>query len=179
MQPSETIFTIVNPMLLDMRFTLSEQQLHLINTPNKTLYVTFETYPNMRFNAVIDKFIKTSVGGSYPVTVIIDDSEFSLSKYDIKPGFSATVFLDVRNENSKGQVKIPITALAEDEINKRHYVWLYNSTDGVVKKRYVTSGALLGTDDITITSGIAAGDRVVSAGVYSLKNNQKVKLIDN
>jgi multidrug efflux pump subunit AcrA (membrane-fusion protein) len=45
----------------------------------------------------------------------------------------------------------------------------------IVSQRAVTVGAREG-DNIAITSGIAAGERIVVAGVHSLSDGQAVKV---
>ncbi len=177
-QPAQTIITLVNPSELDMKFTLSESLLHIINAPDKSIYVTFEPFPNVKFKGVADKIVDTSIGGGgYPVTVEIDDKEFNLEKYDIKIGFSCTIFIDVYNSDYRNMVSVPMSAVSESLSSTQKYVWVYDKDGGTVEKRNVTVGAPYGKSDIIISNGLSSGEMVVSAGVTTLQNNQKVRVI--
>jgi hypothetical protein len=52
------------------------------------------------------------------------------------------------------------------------FVWVYQ--EGVVKRRAVTVGRLT-SQGIEVTSGLTAGDQVVTAGVQQLTENQQVR----
>ena len=58
-----------------------------------------------------------------------------------------------------------------------NYVWIIKD-DGRVEQRKVSLGGLSGDDNVIILSGIEAGDRVVTAGIYKLRNGEKVRIIE-
>lgn len=177
-QPNEPIVSLINPNDVEMRFTLSESLFPLINAAAKQFYVKFEAYPNHKFKAKLTKFVNSSDGSGFPVTVKIDDPEFSVQKYNVKPGFSCTIYIEVHNLNMANLVSVPVTAVASDMQNKTDYVWVYDPTTSEVTKRIITVGGLYGTESIVVKDGLKADEEVVTAGVYSLQQGQKVKVLN-
>lgn len=176
-QPTEPIVSLINPNDVEMRFTLSESMFPLMGVPEKSFFVKFEAYPSYKFKAKLTKFVNSSTGGGFPVTVQIDDPTFSITKFNIKPGFSCTVYIEVHNADMKNLVAVPATSVASDMSSNQDYVWIYDPATEVVTKKNVTVGGLYGTSDIIITSGLTSSEEVVTAGVYSLQNGQKVKAL--
>ena len=70
-------------------------------------------------------------------------------------------------------VDLPATAVLEKD--GKTFVWVIDPAKSTVSQRAVTVGAREG-DNIAITSGIAAGERIVVAGVHSLSDGQAVKV---
>lgn len=70
-------------------------------------------------------------------------------------------------------VDFPATALLEKD--GKAFVWVIDPAKSTVSQRNVTLGPPEG-DTIVVTSGIAAGERVVIAGVHSLTPGQAVKV---
>jgi RND family efflux transporter MFP subunit len=70
-------------------------------------------------------------------------------------------------------VDLPATAILEKD--GKSFVWVVDPTKGTVLQRAVTVGAREG-DNIAVTSGISAGERIVIAGVHSLAEGQAVKV---
>jgi membrane fusion protein, multidrug efflux system len=68
-------------------------------------------------------------------------------------------------------VDLPATALLEKD--GKSFVWLVDPTKSTVSQREVTVGSREG-DRVVVTSGIAAGERIVIAGVHSLTADQQV-----
>ncbi len=56
------------------------------------------------------------------------------------------------------------------------YVWTVGDDDRVSLRR-VTLGELYGRDRVVIDSGVAPGDRVVTAGVYRLREGERVRIL--
>lgn len=176
-QPTEPVVSLINPNDLEMRFTLSESLFPLINADNKQFFVRFEAYPNYKFKAKLTRFVNSSDGSGFPVTVKIDDPTFSYEKFNIKPGFSCTVYIEVHNVDLKDLVAVPATSVAADMQSNQQYVWIYNPATTEVTKKNVTVDGLYGSSDVIIKSGLSPNEVVVTAGVYSLVEGQKVKVL--
>lgn len=176
-QPIEPVVSLINPNDLEMRFTLSESLFPLINANAKEFFVRFEAYPNHKFKAKLTKFVNSSDGSGFPVTVKIDDPTFSYEKFNIKPGFSCTIYIEVHNVALKDLVSVPATSVAADMKSNQEYVWVYDPTTTQVTKKNVTVNGLYGSSDVIITSGLTPNEEVVTAGIYSLVEGQKVKII--
>lgn len=70
-------------------------------------------------------------------------------------------------------VDLPATALLEKD--GKAFVWLVDAAKGTVSQREVTVGSREG-DRVVVAGGIAAGERIVIAGVHSLSAGQQVKV---
>ena len=49
--------------------------------------------------------------------------------------------------------------------------------DGHVVRREVTLGELYGRDRVVVDSGVEPGERVVTAGVYQLRQGERVRIL--
>ena len=56
------------------------------------------------------------------------------------------------------------------------YVWIVTG-DGHVVRREVTLGELYGRDRVVVDSGVEPGERVVTAGVYQLRQGERVRIL--
>jgi membrane fusion protein, multidrug efflux system len=73
------------------------------------------------------------------------------------------------------RIDLPLTALVEQ--GGKTFVWVTDPTSKAVALRAVTLAARTDTT-VVITEGLAAGDRVVTAGVHSLATGQVVKVLE-
>jgi RND family efflux transporter MFP subunit len=103
---------------------------------------------------------------TYAVTFAFD----APSDCHILPGMSASVSWTQQNQ-ADPVLTIPAAALntAADGSNT---VWVYNPTEKIAEQRAVTPGPLHGTAEITILSGLAEGEQVVTAGGRLIHANQ-------
>lgn len=175
----EKIFKIINPNLLEVSFTLPESDANFVMAKG-LIFIEFENYPGDKFSAKVKEMVDASVGGAgIPVTISITDKQFSPSKYLVKAGFACRVSVVIENQDSiRDYVTVPVTAIfADSDSATKKYVWVYDAQNSTVIKREVVTAGLTGTNAVVIRSGVTAGERVVTAGVYQLIDNQKVKLI--
>ena len=70
-------------------------------------------------------------------------------------------------------VLLPLTALARER--NEPAVWVVDPTSKRVKLRAVTVGRYR-EDGMTVTSGLSAGEVVVTAGVHKLRPDQEVRI---
>jgi multidrug efflux pump subunit AcrA (membrane-fusion protein) len=61
---------------------------------------------------------------------------------------------------------------------KQSYVWVIDKDSGTVARRQVTLGELA-NNGIVVTEGLKAGEWVAIAGVHSLKQEQKVRILES
>ncbi|MBH3443438.1 efflux RND transporter periplasmic adaptor subunit [Pseudomonas moraviensis] len=73
----------------------------------------------------------------------------------------------------KPRIELPLTAL--QEIDGKTRIWVIDTQDKTVNPRDV-SVVSLGDNSVVLAGGVQNGERVVSAGVNSLKPGQSVKL---
>jgi multidrug efflux system membrane fusion protein len=109
---------------------------------------------------------------TYPVDVsIIDPAK------EIRPGMVANVTFDFTDGNTaNNRIILPVNTVGEDAGGKFVFVVIpENDKVATVQKRQVKIGTLT-TDGFEITAGLKAGDKVVTAGLQTLLNGQKVGL---
>ena len=73
------------------------------------------------------------------------------------------------------RIEIPLSALYSLDDSTR--VWVVDPGKSTVSSRKVKTGRILDTA-VVVTEGLAAGDRVVTAGANLLREGQQVRLVE-
>ena len=100
---------------------------------------------------------------------------------NIQPGMTADVVLSGLPSGTSPSTRgfiIPAVAVFAGDDGAQN-VWVVNETDMTVHRTGVKAGTVTGTADITILSGLSAGDRIVVAGVTTLREGMKVSLLED
>ena len=109
---------------------------------------------------------------TYPVKLSIDN----INK-NIRPGMAANVTFIFPNMNSNTDNPIiPVKAVGEDGVG--NFVFLIESEgedQAKVVKQYVDLGELT-PDGFEVVKGLSNGQRIATAGLQTLLDNQKVRL---
>ncbi|MCK9235983.1 MAG: efflux RND transporter periplasmic adaptor subunit [Bacteroidales bacterium] len=92
------------------------------------------------------------------------------------PGMSAMVTIKYKPEQNQN-ISIPTTAMRDTENGTM--VWVYDEITQTVQERKVTVIQILNDGKIIISQGLDVGEKVVTAGVHSLSEGEKVKLISD
>lgn len=92
----------------------------------------------------------------------------------LAPGMSTSVTIHYQPESGNLSM-LPVSALVQR--NDRTYVWLYDSENEVVRLFPVEVRQVLKDGQAIVISGLRPGERIISAGVNSLKDGQKVRLL--
>jgi len=112
---------------------------------------------------VVDNQIDTSTG-TFKVK-----SEFANADGSLWPGQFVNVRVKVRTD--AGAIVVPATAVQRGPESSYAYVL---QADNTVAMKPVEPGGDAGNDNVVVTSGLAAGDRVVTEGQFRLKPGSKV-----
>ena len=170
----QTILRLVNPVSTTVEFTMPERSLWLLSDSVTRYVVRFDNYPDIRFSARLDTYAKTASDASgFPVALKISKTESE--KYGISPGMTCRVTLRAVDNSPQG-VAVPLSAIyAPSEGGS--YVWVVMADD-TVERRAVVLGDIFGQGMVSVISGVGVGEKVVVAGVYHLKNGQRVKIIN-
>ncbi|QZE13764.1 efflux RND transporter periplasmic adaptor subunit [Halosquirtibacter laminarini] len=107
--------------------------------------------------------------GLYPVTIKIDSTPKGL-----REGMVAKVKIDTDILGQHNEVRLPITSIISDQ--NKHFVYLLNPINDSVAV-VIRKPIVLGKNHrhgITIKSGIEKGDLIVTAGLQTLMEHQKV-----
>lgn len=173
------IFRLINPNDLEIKFTLPESDANMLLVP-VSYKVEFDNLKGRSFSAKVKSVIDGSVAGAgIPITLGITDPGFNASKLNIKVGFTARVIVELKDTQEwLGYTTVPLSAIftAEDDASQ-FYVWVYDDQSSSVARRRVERAGLTESDKVIIKSGLEVGENVVSAGVYSLIEGEKVKVL--
>lgn len=175
-QSGQTILRLVNPMSTTVEFTMPEKSLPLLFDSTIRFSVTFDNIPNRQFVARLDTYAKTSSDASgFPVSLKIERGE--AERYRISPGMTCQVMMHTQGKGARqSTLVVPLSAIYAPA-SGGEYVWRVTS-DGRVKLSPVTLGEVYGRDMVSITSGLAVGAEIVTAGVYKLRDGDSVKPIN-
>lgn len=175
-QSGQTILRLVNPMSTTVEFTMPEKSLPLLFDSTIRFSVTFDNIPNRQFVARLDTYAKTSSDASgFPVSLKIERGD--AERYRISPGMTCQVMMHTQGVGARqSTLVVPLSAIYAPA-SGGEYVWRVTS-DGRVKLSPVTLGEVYGRDMVSITSGLAVGAEIVTAGVYKLRDGDSVKPIN-
>jgi RND family efflux transporter MFP subunit len=111
---------------------------------------------------------------TFAVTCIMDAPE----DVNIRPGMSATVQVEFTAGagGAEGEWLIPADAVLADDSGSPT-VWKVDPVNMTVRSVKIETGGLRG-GRIVVSSGLAAGDRIVTAGVRLLQEGQKIRLLE-
>lgn len=166
----ETIVRIVKPRSTTVGFTAPESLVPALSNQATRYSVVFDAYPEVYFTAVIKSFARTSSDAlGFPVSLRLTD----VGNYAISPGMTCIAIVSVEEDSTA--VVLPLSAIYAP-VGSYDSVWVVD-TEGRVERRRVTLGSLTGSADVVVLSGVEAGERVVTAGVYQLTEGERVKVI--
>jgi RND family efflux transporter MFP subunit len=132
----------------------------------------FELYPNRTFPLeLIAINRKANLNQLYAVRLRFNKEPDSPLP---SPGMSTMVTIQYKPENAT-MVSIPLNAVFE--INNSPTVWVYDSTQQRVNARAIRISEIMTDGTLTVSEGLRAGEKVVSAGVHHLSDGEKVELL--
>jgi RND family efflux transporter MFP subunit len=170
----QTIVRLVNPISTTVGFTAPESLLSLLDKPTTRFEVVFDKWPDMKFKAKIKSYARTSSDAlGFPVSLRLVDVD--TSKYVISPGMTCIAIV-ITPEHNGNAIALPLTAIYAP-LSGGEYVWVVDDENRVIQRR-VTIQQLQNSDSVEVINGINQGERVVTAGVYKLHENQLVRIIE-
>lgn len=108
---------------------------------------------------------------TYPVKL-----SFAKANTNIRPGMAArTTFRFNEEENSRDLPIIPVKAVGEDGTGNFVFLVEEQGEQAIVKKTYIQLGQLT-PDGFEVESGLSNGQKIATAGLQTLLDNQKVKI---
>ncbi len=175
-QAKEPIASLQNNDELEIVVSVPEY-LMVMNDEDKRqggfdLKAVFQNIPKETFDLKVNEFATEADSSTrtYKVTLGILDKK----GYNLYPGMTANVYIS--GKAGKKVNLVPVNAVFADPDGKRaSVVWKIDS-DNRVHQHPVEIGQLKG-DQIEILSGLETDDKIVTAGVHHLVENQPVKLL--
>ena len=158
----------LSPLFVD--FSLPQQELARLKTGLKVTAVS-DTYPDHVFEGTL-----TALNPDLNATTrsISLQATFENADQSLRPGMFARV--EVLLPEEQNVLAIPATAVLSAPFGDSVYVIeaATNSAAGlVVRQQFIRSGRTRG-DFISVVSGLKPGDRVVSSGIFKLRNGMSV-----
>ncbi len=136
---------------------------------------------NTRFSFLPDRLFELTyrenrgesdaVAQTFEITFVMPRPE----EWNILPGMTATVELELTDPSDERGLKIPTAALLSDA-EKRYFVWVYDPDTQAVEKRMVSIGPAAGVG-ITVRSGLSPGELIVASGAANLQAGMKVRVL--
>ena len=139
--------------------------------------VRFDAVPDLEIDALI-KEISAEASQStrtYPVTFIMQPP----AEANVKPGMAGEVTVSARlpEDDDRLGIQVPATAIfsgVDDETAS--YVWIIDEGASTLERREVTV-LRLSDFGVIIGDGLGAGETIVTKGVNSLREGQKVEML--
>lgn len=140
----------------------------------KNVVCRFDAFADREFEGQVTKTGSeaSQTTRTYPVTIEIDQPEDAT----ILPGMAANVRVQPDETGAEGQdLVVPSAAVFSDD-GEQSYVWVVEEQSQTAARRAITTGKLTPVG-LAVREGLASGEWVVTAGVNSLRENQKVKIL--
>ncbi len=168
--PGQPIYTLLDVSHLEVVFSLPESKVNKaksfndirIDVPNAGVY-------GLKAD-VLSVNEKTNGNDMFDVRLLINSPDNKV----LKSGMSAKVNIKLHSDNSDSVV-VPVESVFYKEGKAR--VWIVSEKDLLVTSKAVVIDKIENEGMVTVTSGLTGEESVVVAGVYSLSENQPVKLL--
>ncbi|MBL1275385.1 MAG: efflux RND transporter periplasmic adaptor subunit [Ectothiorhodospiraceae bacterium] len=172
-QPGQVISVIQSGNTLVVEVGIPEQYVSRTKI-NQSATINFSSIPNKVFKGNVTEVAYTANTdtSTYPVTVEIINPVNTM-----RPGMPANVALNFSSGIKLDSVLIPTHSVSKD--SSGNFVLLLmvsNDGFGIVRKQPVTVGDI-SNKGYEITSGLNIGDKVITAGISSLVDGMKVRLL--
>lgn len=173
-QAGQSILRLVDPTTTTVQFTLPESALAALRDTATRFRVRFDNYRGAEIPARLKDYAKTSSDASgFPVSLRLENPD--TVRWRISPGMSCTITMQ-SPDPVPDAVSLPVSAICAPAEGGT-YVWVVGVDDHVMR-REVTLGELFGSDRVVIDRGVQPGDRIVTAGVYRLREGDRVRILN-
>jgi len=170
----QSIARLLDTSRIEMVIDIPETMISLVPLVETTT-VVFDAFPDAELVATIKEIgaEASQTTRTYPVTLIMDQPESVL----ILPGMSGTAWArDIRSGLPGTGIVIPASAVRASGTGGEGFtVWVVDEGSGAVSLHPIEAGRVL-SSGIEVKDGLSEGDWVVTAGVNSLVEGQKVRL---
>ncbi len=95
--------------------------------------------------------------------------------WNVLPGMTATVFVELEAALARERIQIPTSALVSDP-EKNHFVWKFDPESQLVSRQSVEIGPATG-EGISVLAGLAPGDLIVASGAAHLQAGMRVRML--
>lgn len=172
--PGVQVFAIANTDIVKMTLGVPDTTVLSLKL-GQPVEVSVDAFPNHTFHARISRMASAADPSTrnFEVEVAIANREHSL-KAGMIGSLQLTSAGDVKQEAS---LLIPLSSIVQSPDGKYGvFVVSPSGTGEIARLRTVGIGAVNGSE-ITVTNGLAAGDRIITDGANLLKDGQRVEVL--
>lgn len=173
----QPIVRMVDASQIEMTVNMPESRISYVPFVEK-VRVEFDAFPGRPLEGKV-KEIGTEASQTtrtYPITLIMAQPE----DFKILPGMAGRArpvdFSLPKNVHETG-VEIPVGAVFSDDQTGKSYAWVIDEGSNQVSRRELTTGMLTNTG-ILVLEGLTPGEWIATAGVNTLREGQKVKIMN-
>lgn len=162
-------------MCPDVRVSVPETQIGAIK-PGGDASVVFAALGDKQFPAVVDEVGIAVSAESRAFSVVV---KITADCAVIRSGMAADVEFRIGNDDIRERIEVPWVAVGEDR--RGRFVYKLEMIDGTfarARRQAIETGEVT-ESGIIVTSGLAVGERIATAGVRRLADGMKVKLFDD
>lgn len=174
-QANQPIARLLDSTRIEVTVQLPESVISLVPLV-QDVTCQFDALPGQEFSGQITEAgtEASQTTRTYPVTIQIDQ----LQDAKIHPGMAGRVRGNPRESGVEHPVMlvVPVDAVFASGPEKQSRVWVFDETSQTVTRRSVKTGELT-TGGIRVLDGLQVGEWVVTAGLRTLEDGQKVRLM--
>jgi len=176
-RPKQIVLRLLD--ISSIKFTVNVPETLISLVPYVTkIWLTFDAFPGEKIPARIKEIGAEAslTTRTYPVTVIMDQ----LDDIKILPGMAGnlTAKAELPADIDHRGIPVPAGAIFTPDNQKENHVWIFDPATKTVHLRVVKTDRV-NRNGIMVLEGIKPGDWIVTAGLHSLHEGQKVSLFDN
>jgi RND family efflux transporter MFP subunit len=176
-RPKQKVLRLLDTSKIEMIVNIPESLISSVPYV-RDIRVRFAPFPDTQVPATIKEVGNEAsrTTRTYPITLLMEQPE----EVEILPGMAgeASGRLELPEDAQVSGVEVPIAAVFADDASdsEESYVWVIDPESSSVSRRPVTP---LGFSAIGVqVQGVEPGERVVAAGVHSLREGQPVRIQD-
>ena len=172
----QPIVRMVDTSRIEMTISLPENRISYVPYVDK-VRVEFDAFRGRPLVATIEEVgtEASQTTRTYPITLIMDQPE----DFKILPGMAGEAspidFTLPENVDEAG-IEIPVGAVFSDDETGKSYAWVIDEGTRQVSRRELETGALTNTG-IRVMQGLTPGEWIATAGVNTLREGQKVRVL--
>ena len=133
----------------------------------------FVAAPGLKFPLAIKEFATEADARTqtYEVVLVMDQPE----EINVLPGMTASVkVINPTRKTTSQAIIVPAIAVIGDPSGKS-YVWVVDAESNRVSKQEISTGELVGNDQVVVNSGVEQGTTIAVSGVNVLRDGMKIR----
>lgn len=172
----QRILRLLDPAQIEMVVNIPESMISLAPQVEEVV-VIFDAFPDVEITGTIKEIgaEASETTRTYPVTLAMEQPD----GIEILPGMAgrSTSRTVIGPDRNGLEVEVPVSATFGGA-DGASMVWVIDESTMQVAQRAVTTGSLT-NQGILVRDGLEPGEWVVTAGVNSLKEGQKIRILEN